>query len=135
MAARLKLRKVVLLMKVLKAWKGFRHKLESLSGISLGSTVSSFLGATTPQGALAPPFPGYANSQASTTSTSSEESSSGYASHALPFYKALFAITVLVQNINYSESKYFGFEWLFAAIFKMSLSSVLEGVCTVYVVQ
>lgn len=44
-SCQLKMRKVVLMVKVLKAWKGFRKKLGSLSATSLGSTVSSMLGA------------------------------------------------------------------------------------------
>uniref|UniRef100_A0A914UX21 Protein unc-79 homolog n=1 Tax=Plectus sambesii TaxID=2011161 RepID=A0A914UX21_9BILA len=44
-SCRLKMRKVVLMVKVLNAWQGFRKKLGSLSATSLGSTVSSMLGA------------------------------------------------------------------------------------------
>ena len=44
-SCRLKMRKVVLMVKVLKAWQGFRKKLGSLSATSLASTMSSMLGA------------------------------------------------------------------------------------------
>lgn len=43
-SCRLKMRKVVLMVKVLKAWKGFRKKFGSLSATSLASTMSSMLG-------------------------------------------------------------------------------------------